>query len=180
MRRALLVVAVIGAFVWLQIAKSVDESTSGPEKPQATSASPAVSASTDPPKLVSEKRAKMRLVRNFVPAFYDRDAQLYAGDAEERTSRFKEHLSPLVSTEFLENYTRPLTLPQEVELVQAGGSVVSHVVSFDGGHDEEVLVTIARLVTTDTGSPVKTVTRLSLTLTQVDDKWLVDSLTELF
>jgi len=181
-RRFFVIAAVSAGVVWIVVAQFVGGRPASPEKSSSEpsnepTSSETVVASGDPEGLAEVKQAKKRAVREFVSIYYSRDKRLYDGDVDERTARYRALLEPLVTEAFLEDYVRPLENPQDQQLIRAGGSVVAAVKSFNGGHDDEVLVTITRTIRTRV-NPSIIETDLELILVGSERDWQIDSLTE--
>lgn len=179
MRRLFVAVVVAAGLVWIVTAQLIGggSSTTSDEPTEVPSGSQSATALDDPESLAAIKQAKMRAVRQFVTVYYGRDKRLYDGDVSERTARYEALLEPLVTEAFFEDYVRPLENPQEAQLIMAGGSIMAVVKSFNGGHDDEVLVTITRTIRTRV-NPSTIDTDLELTLVGSERDWQIDSLTE--
>lgn len=139
----------------------------------------AVKAKPDPSNLKADKIAIRVVLGHFVSAFYSRDEQLLSGSPYVQQARYESRLAPYVTDYFLNNYTPPLTTPQDEAVKNRGGSVTAQVVSLDGGQLDgkvaEGLVTI-RLLAVYPHTPIhRQLLDLTVGLTDVDNVWKVDS-----
>lgn len=144
-----------------------------------------INKSEQTPVKKSDKADALRILRKFVPAFYGRTPELYAGSSEETLVKYRIQVKPYATDTFVSDFVTPLdsAVDQRLErdgvTVQASYLAYSLVGHFENMSEAEANFTV-RFDLIDGSKPVQTYRAdVLVTLVVESGAWQINTIHEL-